>query len=84
MQEELGVEVAVGEAVTFAFHRDERRVVLLLFYRSRIVSGTPHGREGQQVGWFTPNELARLATPPADAGLVAALIGGTGRGKRGE
>jgi 8-oxo-dGTP diphosphatase len=73
LDEELGVRVAVGEPVTFAWHREEGRCILLLFYAVRITGGEPHGREGQAVGWFLPGELSALETPPADAALVRAL-----------
>jgi 8-oxo-dGTP diphosphatase len=74
--EELGVTAAVGDPITFAFHRDPGRDVLLLFYRSTITGGTPEGRLGQEIAWFTPGELAGLETPPADAALVGMLAGG--------
>jgi 8-oxo-dGTP diphosphatase len=73
--EELGVEIAVEAPITFAFQRDPQRDVVLLFYKARIVSGPPAGRQGQEVGWFTAAELASLATPPADAELIAGLTG---------
>jgi 8-oxo-dGTP diphosphatase len=73
MLEELGVEVEVGQPVTFAFHRDRRRDVVLLFFMVRITRGVATGREGQEVGWFFPTELALLPTPPADAELIARL-----------
>lgn len=74
--EELGVEAEVGEPLTFAWHRDGEREILLLFYRARLAGGVPHGREGQDVGWFLPAELPVLAMPPADAALVRALAAG--------
>ncbi len=74
LREELGVELSVGAPLTFAWHRDESREVLLLFYRGAITSGSPHGREGQEVRWVTPSELSALATPPADAELIAGLL----------
>lgn len=86
--EELGVAVAVVAPITFAFHRDGKRDVVLLFYETRIESGEPAGKEGQEVGWFTAPELALLATPPADAELIGTLTSGgeesrerKGRGK---
>jgi 8-oxo-dGTP diphosphatase len=82
LAEELGIEVEVGTPVTFAFHRDTYRDVVLLFYRARVARGEPTGRQGQEVGWFTCGELARLATPPADAELVAKLAIEGGKGKR--
>ena len=71
--EELGVDVAVEAPITFAFHRDLQWDVVLLFYKVRIVSGVPVGRQGQEMAWFTGAELALLPTPPADAELIAGL-----------
>ncbi len=73
--EELGVGIRVGDPITFAFHRDEQRDVVLLFHAARIVRGEPDGRQGQEVRWFARAELAALATPPADAALVRRLLG---------
>ena len=71
--EELGVRITVGEPITFAFHRDERRDVLLLFHAAGIALGEPRGLQGQEVRWFARAELAGLATPPADAALLRRL-----------
>jgi 8-oxo-dGTP diphosphatase len=71
--EELGVEIAIGAPLTFAFHRDQQRDVVLLFYEAAIVSGDPRGRDGQEFGWFVAAELPLLPTPPADAELIAWL-----------
>jgi 8-oxo-dGTP diphosphatase len=71
--EELGVRITVGAPITFAFHRDERRDVLLLFHGADIASGEPRGLQGQEVRWFARAELAGLATPPADAALLRRL-----------
>jgi len=75
LAEELGVEIAVESPLMFGFHRDEHRDVVLLFYRARITAGFPIGRQGQEVGWFAPEELTGLATPPADADLIRLLAG---------
>jgi 8-oxo-dGTP diphosphatase len=73
LDEELGVVAEVGEPLTFAWHREPDREILLLFYRVALVAGEPHGREGQEVGWFLPAELGAVAAPPADARLLAEL-----------
>jgi 8-oxo-dGTP diphosphatase len=73
LDEELGVRVIVGAPLTFAFHRDDSRDVVLLFYEAQVIAGEPHGLQGQEVAWFAPSELARLRTPPADAELIARL-----------
>ena len=75
LREELGVDAAVGVPLTFAWHRDAERDVLLLFYEAAILSGSPRGAEGQEVRWVTRRELGALATPPADAELVGRLAG---------
>jgi len=76
LDEELGVRVEVGEPLTFAWHRDEGRDVILLFYAARIVGGIPGGREGQEVRWVERDELGALAAPPADGPLLRALAKG--------
>lgn len=73
LREELGIEARIGAPVTFAWHRDDTREILLLFYEAALFEGAPHGREGQEVGWFAAQELPALATPPADAALVRRL-----------
>lgn len=73
LDEELGVTVSIAEPLTFAWHRDATREILLLFYRAELTGGVPAGREGQEVGWFCSHELSTLATPPADAALVRRL-----------
>jgi len=79
--EELGVAIAVGSPLTFAWHRElGREEILLLFYEASLVLGEPCGREGQDVAWFSPSEMARLSLPPADRPLMEMLIrqqGGT-------
>jgi 8-oxo-dGTP diphosphatase len=73
LAEELGVEIAVGSPITFAWHHEDRRATLLLFYRATIVRGDPVGRQGQKVAWVTVEELTTLDTPPADAELIRLL-----------
>jgi len=73
LREELDVAAEVGAPLTFAWHRDAERAVLLLFYRARLVQGEPRGLMGQEVAWFAPGDLARLPMPPADADLLATL-----------
>lgn len=73
LNEELGIDINIGAPLTFAWHRDDEREILLLFYRATLAAGSPHGREGQEVSWFLPGELSALAMPPADAELVRIL-----------
>jgi 8-oxo-dGTP diphosphatase len=73
LAEELGLEIAVGDPITFATHEEPGLRILLLFYEAAISSGDPHPREGQEVAWVPPVELYRYPTPPADAALVDRL-----------
>jgi 8-oxo-dGTP diphosphatase len=73
LDEELGVAAEVGEPMTFAWHRDAERDVLLLFFRASIGVAVPEAREGQEVRWVTRRELTTLPTPPADADLIRRL-----------
>jgi mutator protein MutT len=82
LREELGADAVVAEAITFAFHRDAARDVVLLFFAARLDAAEVTGREGQEVGWFAADELPGLATPPADAELIARLAGTKARGMR--
>lgn len=76
LHEELGVTAVIDAPLTFAWHREASREVLLLFYRAALGPGEPRGREGQEVRWVTPVELAALPTPPADAELIRRLRDG--------
>lgn len=78
LQEELGVQVQVLGPRTFAWHREPGRDVLLLFYDAEITRGIPRGLQGQDVAWFTPEELRKLPAPPADAQLMRSLSGTEG------
>ena len=80
LAEELGVTVHVEAPMTFAWHRDDHREILLLFYTARLLSGEPVGREGQETAWVAPADMLALPMPPADQPLVALLICGAGRG----
>ena len=73
LREELGVAVEVGEPLNFAVHREANLEILLLFYRTRILNGTPHPLEGQEIVWVRPQDLQGYPTPPADAALLETL-----------
>ena len=64
----------VEDPLTFAVHEEPGMRILLLFFGARIISGEPHGHEGQAVEWVPVAELPSYPTPPADAELVRRLI----------
>jgi 8-oxo-dGTP diphosphatase len=73
LREELGMEAEVEHPVTFAIHEELGLRILLLFFAARIVSGEPHGREGQAVAWVSTADFLDYPTPPADAELIRLL-----------
>lgn len=73
LREELGFEAEVEHPLTFAIHEEPKLHILLLFFAARIISGEPHGREGQAVAWVPTADLPDYPTPPADAELVRLL-----------
>jgi len=77
--EELGLELAMGSLTPAGFAEDpasgDRPALVLLLYTCRDWTGEPEGREGQEWGWFTPAEAARLDMPPMDRALLAGLSG---------
>ena len=69
--EEAGVTVAVGELLGVYSARDV--AVVLIVYRARLVSGTPHaGAEALEVRWVQPEHLPwdELAFPSTAAALT--------------
>jgi len=73
LREELGLEAEVEHPITFAVHEEPGLRILLLFFAANIISGEPHGREGQAVTWVSTADLPTYPTPPADAELVRLL-----------
>lgn len=77
-REECGIELEVIDVLEVAFHRYERKDVLLLFYECRLREGSP---EVSHLGvaehaWALPSELRRYPLPPPDERLVRKLESG--------
>jgi 8-oxo-dGTP diphosphatase len=75
LHEELGVRARVGDRFAIVPWAYPKRRVLLHFFRCRIARGRITPRESQPYRWVTPEELATLPMPPADAEVVARLVG---------
>ena len=72
LDEELGVETAIGPLVHATRHTYPGRTVELRFYRCEI-AGEPMPMLGQQMQWIPRDELHTLEFPPADAELIRQL-----------
>ena len=75
LHEELGIEVEPGdlEPFNFASHGYRAFHLIMPLYLCRSWRGAPRGRDGQQLAWVRPAELAAYAMPPADEPLKRAL-----------
>ncbi len=73
LAEELGADFAVGEKIETIRWRYDDRVIVLHFYRCRLVSGAIEPREGQAMTWVEPERLRDYRFPPADRAIVERL-----------
>ena len=72
IQEELGVQVAVGELILLTTHAYKDVEVTLYFYACELL-GSPSPRLGQEMRWVSRLELPQLGFPEADAELIKRL-----------
>jgi 8-oxo-dGTP diphosphatase len=74
LQEELGIDVAVGEIVDVTFHRypEADKAVLLLFFEARRtdVSAEPRAIDVADFTWGGPDALDPARFPPADVAVL--------------
>jgi 8-oxo-dGTP diphosphatase len=74
LQEELGIDIEVGEHVISVPQQYPDKRLRLDVRRLAHWKGTPRGHEGQALAWVAPDKLVRYAMPPADRPVVAALL----------
>jgi 8-oxo-dGTP diphosphatase len=72
LNEELGIETRQAHPLIKVRHIYPERAVLLDVWEVSEFSGKPHGREGQPVAWFTPEQLTSLEFPPANYPIITA------------
>ena len=73
--EELNTGITRLRKIFQTSHSYPERVVDLYFYRGSLI-GRPEPALGQELRWVTREDFDRLAFPPADAELIAGLVGG--------
>ena len=73
LDEELGVQVQVGNVYAVGHHDYGTKTVLLIVYQVTIADGDPECKAATEVRWFEPIDLVRLALPPADVPIVHRL-----------
>lgn len=78
MREEIGVRAEVDDILDVTFWRYERKDVLLLFYRARIIDGEVQNLGVAAHRWARLADLESLSFPPADVKVlqkVRAVLG---------
>lgn len=72
--EELGIQVRDARELMNYEQQYPDRLVELYFFSVEDYSGTPGGRERQQLAWEHPEDLGDMGFLPADRPLVELLI----------
>lgn len=70
LEEELGIEVAVGRVRDAVFHQYPDRDVLVLFYGCEILRGEPGTVECNAIAWAEPEEMSDYDFAGADLAFV--------------
>ena len=73
----LGVEVSVGELISYIRHPYERYAVDLHLYDCRLTEGSPSERHVHAVRWVSSDEFDQFDFTPADEMSMNALLGVT-------
>jgi 8-oxo-dGTP diphosphatase len=75
LAEELGIRVEEEALVPAAFASADNggRHMLLLLYLCRRWEGVPTALDAEALGWVSPQEMEKLAMPPADRPLIPRL-----------
>jgi len=73
LQEELGIEVDVGEWLGSVTHPYPEKTVHLRFYRCAWRRHEPRALGCHAIAWVTASQLSRYAFPPADEALLQKL-----------
>ena len=74
LKEELGIEVALGQALESVTHKYSVMTVQITFFLARLAKGEPRAIECAGLEWVTRENLARFQFPPADQRLISRLV----------
>lgn len=73
LDEELGIEVEVGELIEDITHDYPEKSVHLKFFRCRWLKNEPHPHDVHALAWINRDELRNYEFPAADARLLDML-----------
>ena len=74
LKEELGIEVALGQALESVTHKYSVMTVQITFFLARLAKGEPRAIECAGLEWVTRENLANFQFPPADQRLISRLV----------
>ena len=74
LREELGIQVAVGQALETVTHRYPEKTVQITFFTCRLTKGEPSAIECADLVWSKRESLAKFDFPPADQQLISRLV----------
>lgn len=73
LREELSIETRTGRIYDVYCEFSGERRIMVLFFRSELLSGTPQTIECNDVAWVEPERLAEYDLAPADARVAERL-----------
>ena len=73
----LGVDIVVGQLISFVSHPYERYIVDLYLYECRIIRDTPQPLNVHAFRWATSSEFDQYPFTPADEASMSQLLGVT-------
>ena len=74
LREELGIEVALGQAFEEITHEYPGKTIHLKFFLCRLAKGEPRAIGCDAYEWVTKEGLAKRDFPPADERLLGRLV----------
>ncbi|MBO60909.1 MAG: 8-oxo-dGTP diphosphatase MutT [Verrucomicrobiales bacterium] len=74
LREELGIQIAVGQALETVTHRYPEKTVQITFFTCRLTKGEPSAIECADLVWSERESLAKFDFPPADQRLISRLV----------
>ena len=74
IREELGVDIEVNFPFHIVSQRDGERVILLMSYWCKLISGQFHLLDHTEIRWVQPEQMPALQFSPADVDIVRKLL----------
>ena len=75
IHERLGVQIEVGQMISFVSHPYEHYIVDLYLYDCRLMTQELNARGVQAFRWITSDEFDRYDFAPADEASMSQLLG---------